>query len=292
MENTRSIVKVILIAFWKILILTAVFFISNMIMGILLPLSNDLIAAMNPDDRFAFFPLFLLNTFINMTVLYIVLVNLRYKGWKLFFMAWLAIWGIFNVPNIIEIYWYNESFPLINYLDATKMLLSTVLPYGAATLTGTFLSGGFKKKEEEWISGFRGGHFGWRIILFSILYPPFYFMCGFIPWSFPEAREFYAGWAATTEPMYILLLFNIIRGALWIGFSIPLLIGLKSRKHAFILMPVILVTATAVSLMQPSAFLPGIVRFAHSIELTVSMTPIGIFMAWFFIKKQKNGIIK
>ncbi|MCK4470785.1 MAG: hypothetical protein KAW49_03265, partial [Anaerolineae bacterium] len=61
----------------------------------------------------------------------------------------------------------------------------------------------------------------WQAIFIS-----FYYCCGFIPWTlFPQVREFYASWAATTEPIPVLLLFNVPRGALWFLFSLPILLG-------------------------------------------------------------------
>jgi hypothetical protein len=278
--------KKILSAFGKILLLTIVYFIVNSIMGVVLPLSNDMVAAMTPEDRAAFIPLFLLNIFINMMVLYLVLTYLRYRGWKLFLEVWMAFWGLFNVLNAVELYWYNESFPLFTYLDVTKLIVNSLIVYGLTTLLGTWLVGGFKREETERQITFVAGRYGWRIGLFCIAYPFFYYCCGFITRIFPKVRAFYAGWATTMEPLYVLLLFNVFRGVLWFIFSLPVLLGVRTRKQAYWLLPLVLFTGTAVSLITPSAFLPGIVRLAHFIELTFSMIVIGLFMVWFFLKEK------
>ncbi len=276
--------KKVLIAIGKILLLTIVFFIANAVMGVLLPLSHDMVAAMTPEDQAVFMPLFLLNVFINMVVMYLMLRYLRDQGLKLFLGVWMAFWGLFIVLNAIELYWYHESFPLFTYLDVTKIVVSALVTYGATTLVGTWLVGGFKRDAQERETTFEAGRFGWRIGLFCVLYPLFYYLCGFIPWSFPEVRAFYAGWASTTEPIPVLLLFNVFRGALWFLFSLPILLGARTRRQAYWLLPLILFTGTAVSLITPSAFLPGNVRFAHFIELTVSMIPVGLFMVWLLLK--------
>jgi hypothetical protein len=271
-------------ALWIIPLLTVVYSIANAIMGVLLPLSNDLMAAMTPEDQAAFMPLFLLNTFINMTVMYVVLKSLRYKGWYLFLSTWMAFFGIFAFVNATELYWYNEAFPLITYLDATKTIIIALVAYSLSTLAGTWLVGGLKREEEGKQTTFEAGRYGWKIGLFCIAYSIFYYCCGFITRIFPEVRAFYAGWAATMEPLPVLLLFNVFRGALWFIFSLPILLGAKTRKQAFWLMPLVLFTGTAVSLIVPSAFLPGIVRLAHFIELTFSMIVVGVFMVWWFVK--------
>ena len=116
-------------AFWKILLLTVVYFIINAIMGMLLPLSNDTMAAMTPEDRAAFMPLFLLKVFFNMVIMYLLLAYLRYKGWKLFLGVWMALWGLITVLNFIELYWYNEAFPLFTYLDVTKMIIISLISF-------------------------------------------------------------------------------------------------------------------------------------------------------------------
>lgn len=276
--------KKIFSAIWKILLLTVVYFILNAIMGIVLPLSNDMIAAMTLEDQAAFMPLFLLNTLINMTVMYLVLINLRYQGWKLFVGAWMAFWGLFTVLNAVELYWYNEAFPLFTYLDVTKMIINSLIVYGLTTLVGTWLVGGFKREEGEHQTAFEAGRYGWKIIVFCVAYAFFYYCCGFITRIFPEVREFYAGWAMTMEPIPVLILFNVPRGALWFIFSLPILFGAKTRKQAYWLMPLVLFAGTAVATIIPSAVMPGIVRLAHFIELGFSMIVVGVFMAWFFVK--------
>lgn len=276
--------KKIFSAFWKILLLTVVYFIINAIMGVVLPLSNDMMAAMTPEDQAAFPLLFLLNIVLNMTVLYLVLTNLRYQGWKLFLGVWMVFWGLFTVLNMVELYWYNESFPLFTYLDVTKIVVNSFVTYGLTTLLGTWLVGGFKRDETEKQTTFEVGRYGWKVLMFCVAYPIFYYCCGFITRIFPEVRAFYAGWAATMEPLYILLLFNVFRGALWLLFSLPILLGARTRKVAFWLMPLVLFTGTAVSVITPSAVMPGIVRLAHFIELGFSMIVVGLFMVWLFVK--------
>jgi hypothetical protein len=280
--------KKIISAFWKILLLTVVYFIVNAIMGVVLPLSNDMMAAMTPKDQAAFLPLFLLNTFINVTALYLTLTYLRYKGWKLFLGVWLAFWGLFTVLNAVELYWYNASFPLFTYLDVTKLIINGLIVYGLTTLLGTWLVGGFKREELEKQTTIEFGRYGRKVLLFCVFYPIFYYLCGFITRIFPEVREFYAGWAMTMEPLYILLLFNVFRGALWLLFSLPILLGAITRKVAFWLMPLVLFTGTAVAVITPSAVMPGIVRFAHFIELGFSMIVVGIVMVWLFVRDKAS----
>ncbi len=278
--------KNFLSALWKILLLTVVFFIANAVSGMLLPLSNDLMAAMTSEDRAAFMPLFLLIVFIRMTMMYIMLICLRYRGWKLFLSVWMAFWGLFTVVNSMELYWYNESFPLITYLDTTKLILSGCIDFGVTALLGTWLTGGFKKKEAKPQTVFMAGRYGSRIGLFLVLYPLFYYACGFIPWSFPEIRAFYTNWVMTSEPIYVLLLFNIPRAALWFLFSLPVLLGSVTRRQAYWFMPSILVVATAFAMIIPSALMPGMVRLGHFIELGFSMTVVGLFMVWLFLKER------
>jgi hypothetical protein len=278
--------KKIFSAFWKILLLTVVFFIGNAVMGVVLPLSNDMMAAMTPEDQAIFTPLFLLNTFITMTVIYLLLTHMRYKGWRLFLAGWVAFFGIFAGVNATEMYWYNESFPLLSYLDVTKMIISGLITHGLTTLVGVWLVGGFKRKEQVSQITFDAGRYGWKIGLFCVAYPLFYYCCGFFTRIFPEVRAFYAGWAMTMEPLYKLLLYNVFRGALWFVSSLPILLGIRTRNQALWLMPLALFAGTAMMMIMPSAFLPGIVRFAHFFELGFSMIVVGLFMVWLFLREK------
>jgi hypothetical protein len=278
--------KHILSALLKTLLLTVVYFIVNAVVGVLLPLSHDMVAALLPEEQASFMPLFLLNTFINVAVLLTTLSCLRYKGWKLFLAGTISFFGLFGVLNGIELIWYNESFPLITYLDAVKMMITNLLTYGVTALVGTWLIKGFKKEEQARKPVFDAGRYGWKIGLFSVLYPLFYYCCGFIPWVFPEVREFYAGWATTSEPIPVLLLFNVFRGALWFAFSLPILLGTTTRRRAFWLLPLVMVTGTAISFVTPNPYMPPMVRVGHFIELTFSMTVVGVFMVWLFLLEQ------
>lgn len=273
---------------WKVVVLTLVYFVANTILGMLLPMSNDLFAAMSPEDQSLFIPLFLLNTFINMNVIYLVLTKLYFKGWKLFLAVWLATFGIFGLVNYIEMFWYNEAFPLITLLDATKVTVISLINYGITSLIGVLLTNGFKREEKERRAEFVAGKYAWRIILFCVTYPFVYLAFGFIPWAFPAVREFYSEWALTSEPIPVLLLFNVFRGFLWFLSSLPILTGTVARKQAFWMMPLILVCGTALTNIIPSAIMPLEIRIPHIIELGSSMTLIGLYQVWLFVRSGRD----
>ena len=277
--------KIILVLF-KIVVLAVVFFIVNAIIGTLLPLSNDMIAPLSVKEQALFMPLYLLYIFIAMSALFITLKCLRYKSLRLYLAVFISFFGLFSVLNQVEIFWYAEAFPLFTTLDVVKMLITDLIAYGIVALVGVWLVKGFKKEKEVKSTVFDAGRSSWKVAVFVVLYPLFYFCCGFIAWSFPAAREFYSGWAATAEPIPVLLLFNVFRGALWLFFSLPLLLGARTRKQAFWLLPFILVIATAGGLIMPNAAMPAMVRLAHGIELTFSMAIVGIFMVWLFLKER------
>jgi hypothetical protein len=190
--------------------------------------------------------------------------------------------------NLLEILWFIKAFPMFTTLDVIKMSFAALFTFGLTALVGTWLVKGFKKEEEARSTVFDAGRFAWKIGLFMVLYSLFYFCCGFIAWAFPATRELYAGWAGTGEQIPVLLLFQVFRGGLWFLFSLPILLGVTTRKQAFWLLPLILVTATALALIVPNASFPAMVRLAHGIELTFSMTVVGIFMVWLFLKEKKG----
>ena len=280
--------KKIISTLFKIVVLVVVFFIVNAIIGILLPLSHDMLAPLSVAEKTLFMPLYLLYIFIAMSALFITLKCLRYKSLRLYLAVFISFIGLFSVLNQVEILWYIEAFPLFTNLDVVKMLITDLFAYGIAALVGVWLVKGFKKEKEMKNTVFDAGRSSWKVAVFVVLYPLFYFCCGFIAWSFPATRELYSGWAATSEPIPILLLFNVFRGGLWLFFSLPLLMGARTRKQAFRLLPFILVIATAGGLIMPNAAMPAMVRLAHGIELTFSMTIVGIFMVWLFLK-EKTG---
>jgi hypothetical protein len=278
--------KNVIMSLLKIIVLVIVFFIVTAVFGALLPLSFDMVAALSLGEQPLFMPLYLLNIFINMSVLFITLKCLRFRKWTLVLAASVSFYGLFIVVNLLEIVWYHEAFPMYTSNDLVKMFLSSPFAYAAAALVGTWLVKGFKTSEPKRHTLFDVGRFGWKIALFMVLYPPFYYFCGFIAWSFSAVRTLYAEWAATMESTWILLLFNVLRGGLWLLFSVPLLLGATTRKRAFWLMPLVLVTATALAYITPNPSFPPMVRVAHGIELTLSMAVVGMFMVMLFLKKK------
>lgn len=280
--------KNIIFILLKIIVLAVVCFIVGAVTGILIPLSHDVIAALSVEEQASFMPLYLLNTLINMSVLFITLNCLRYRSWKLYLAVFISFYGLFSVMNLLEILWFIKAFPMFTTLDVIKMSFAALFTFGLTALVGTWLVKGFKKEEEARSTVFDAGRFAWKIGLFMVLYSLFYFCCGFIAWAFPATRELYAGWAGTMETIPVLLLFQVFRGGLWFLFSLPILLGVTTRKQAFWLLPLILVTATALALIVPNASFPAMVRLAHGIELTFSMTVVGIFMVWLFLKEKKG----
>lgn len=280
--------KNIMFILLKIIVLVVVCFIVDAVTGILLPLSHDVIAALSVEEQASFMPLYLLNTLINMSVLFITLNCLRYRSWKLYLAVFISFYGLFMVMNQLEMLWFIEAFPLFTTLDVIKMSFAALFTFGLTALVGTWLVKGFKKEEEARSTVFDAGRFAWKIGLFMVLYSLFYVCCGFIAWAFPATRELYAGWAETMETIPVLLLFQVFRGGLWFLFSLPILLGVTTRKQAFWLLPLILVTATALALIVPNASFPAMVRLAHGIELTFCMTVVGIFMVWLFLKEKKG----
>ena len=96
--------KKLLSASWKVLLLTVIYFVISAVIGTLLPLSNDMMAAMTPEDQAVFMPLYLLNILSTMTVMYLALIHLKYRGWKLFLAIWMTFLGLFTLVNAIEMY--------------------------------------------------------------------------------------------------------------------------------------------------------------------------------------------
>jgi hypothetical protein len=87
----------------------------------------------------------------------------------------------------------------------------------------------------------------------------------------------------------VLLLFNVLRGLLWFAFSLPILLGTTTRKRTFWLLPLAMVTGTAMTFITPNPYMPPMVRVGHFIELGFSMTVVGVFMVWLFLK-EKTGL--
>jgi hypothetical protein len=248
--------KAIIAAVPKFFLLVILFLTVNAVFDLALPLSFDLIGAIDSQERAMFAPLYLVSVCLTMSVMLITLNALRYRGWKLFLVTFSAFYGLFVVFNQIEVIYLSQLFPRYTPADTVKVMVTAVFTYGLATLLGTWMVNGFEREEGENRASFEGGRYYWKVVLFMAFYHLFYL-------KFPQ-------------------------GPLMLLSSLPILMGARTRRQAYCLMPLVLVTGTAGSQIPPSPVVSQIVRLLHALEMVIFMSFIGWFMAWLFLKEKKG----
>lgn len=125
---------------------------------------------------------------------------------------------------------------------------------------------------------------GWwigRIGLCSLCYVVLYFTAGALIW--PAIRSFYEAEGLTPDPALVLPL-QVVRGALYVLFVLPLLRSLAVRRwQASLAMAAMFpVLAGVAALLVPNPVFPDAVRGCHLIEIGWSNFVYGALVGWLF----------
>lgn len=119
------------------------------------------------------------------------------------------------------------------------------------------------------------------VLVVGAVYVPIYFIAGMfiaVPLSGPA-------FAGTYENMQLpawLPLFQFARGIVWAGILWFLVGNHRPGRDARITAAITLCIFSSVSLIQPNPYMQDALRFAHLVELMVSMAVLGWISAWIF----------
>jgi hypothetical protein len=267
---------------WLLFASGAIYMVATFLLGALLPLSDDINAAMTDQAG----PLMIVSVMIHTFVVGILVggtvISLRYRGLKLYVGSLATFWVILSVLNQMEVLYFREALPLFTNRDIIYMTLQELLELAICIGIAMSLSRRERLSRPVFRPETLPRRFGIRIAAAIAGYPLIYYSFGFIAWAFPETRELYAEWAESSGELLPLLGFQLLRAVGWCFSALYLLRGVSARREALILVPVLFVAATAWGLIIPNPVIPQMVRLAHGIELTVSMALIGILTVLVF----------
>lgn len=270
-------------------------FVSGLLMG-LFGFVNP--ATFGPEQALDPLPALFLVCLLNVLVVTWFVNRSRLIGFRLAMVVFVIIFGVMFFMTQIETIYFNSSIQM-----PWQVIISTVITGLVTGLVVAWLSARLKRKigvvEQANIQTKSSGeslvNTVWKFAALSLVYVVFYFSFGyFIAWQFPELREFYSGsreilpflahmqQQIATDPW--LILFQIIRGILWVAIGYSVAVNIMQVKYweKIILVGLMLSVGLATPLLVPNEYMPRVVRFGHFFELLIENFLFGVLVVLLF----------
>lgn len=228
----------------------------------------------------------LLHLLINSFFIIYLLKRLSLKGIRLIAVTALSVYGLQIFMTQIETWIFIKAFPQITPQLLTNIFASNLINIVVVTVAGYFLwkpASSIDNKEKMKIE-FRDKR--WKIVVLSVFYMILYFTFGYIvPWQLEEARQFYQS-STTSIGNTPLAFIQIVRGAMWVLFCLPVLFNLKGGKiEKFVIITLMMALLPTILLLMPNPFMPVTIRMAHFAETFMSNGILGACIVWLMTSK-------
>jgi hypothetical protein len=235
-------------------------------------------------------------------VLITVLVRqLRFSGWKLALMVMALFYGMKTFTAQIEAWYF---MPNVNGLNVGHLMGMTLPVSVGVPLLATWLLRRWKPDAEDapvWrIPSIPRGELWMKIAFISaIVYPVLFFSFGyFVAWQSPAVREFYSNLGSPPNPSGFLAhqldtfskdpfvyFFEVMRGALWVAFALPILwAGRGSERTRTLLVATFFALIENDSHLLPNPLMVPEVRAYHFIETASSNFLLGLITSWLLLR--------
>ncbi len=275
------------------LLLLFIFAISFVLPNILFP-PHVKIVEQKENNTFAL----LLVLLVDLSILIYLIQRLELWGIKLFLGVVIVFWGLQTFITQTETWYFRAAMPKITNDELRNFFL---LPLLTSIIFAPLAIWILRKwKQDTKGSGYHGkASLNWKELLWlSVAYVVIYFVFGyFVAWQFEAVRIFYSGspdklgfiaqFKQTIHAKNSILLFQLLRGFLWVVIGLPMLLYSKGSKREIILMCVVLYAfLPAIQLILDNPFMPKQVRIAHLIETSMSNGLFGLLIGYASTRKR------
>lgn len=289
MKSTNTL-KSILSGIFQWLGIALSFFLSLILVGLLLPFPDALSAA-RPAMGIVQAPFdMILNALVNATLIFWIVKRSSYKGLQLIVQLFLSVFGVQTFLTQLETAYFIQAFPLLTgnlevYTIVFRAFLSTLLVAVFATLiTGSVKTG--RKVRNSFCTPAQ------RTLVVAawlgLLYVALYFIFGyFIAYQSADVRSFY-GQTGDLKPFFEELkqsfinkpdspFFQYCRGVVWVLCLLPIVKGFTGDKTELILLSTLFFAfMPTIQLLFANPLMPASVGLYHFAEVALST---GIFGA-------------
>ncbi|HRJ41629.1 MAG TPA: hypothetical protein PL105_07105, partial [Caldilineaceae bacterium] len=238
-------------------------------------------ATQSPDEAAQAGMALLIVCTVNALLLMWPIARSRWHGWRLVGAMGLVFFGVQTFMSQIETVFFGSAFN-IPQEEMTSIIFSGLLTAIFFTPLAVLILGKLRtpKAEDDSPASLGLSRSGWvkRLALLPGVYVVLYFLFGyFIAWQSPDVRLLYSG-STDIRPFFEhmggilanspeLVLFQYVRGLLWIGLALPILrlmAGTAWEKSIVVgLLFGLLITT---QLLFPNPYMAAPVRLAHFVE--------------------------
>lgn len=281
--HMKTVLKTMLI----VIIASIVFMIGSAIV----PYSEAFTAATSNSDPSLILFLFLNNLWLCATIIYIV-KHSKWEGKKLLFGTMFVLFMVYCFMTQIETWFFGNAFEVLTKMDIILIMITNFIPILVSVpLSIRMFRNEFKNPGTESLAETSG--FAKKVIILGLIYVVVYFVFGyFVAWQFKDVRVFYSGNPVKTGFVEKLILnykedaiiypFQFLRGVLFTLSIMPLVYMMKGKGKALLISLCLVYLSPAVALIIPNVLFPDTVRWAHFIEMVVSMFCFAV-ISWYVI---------
>ena len=221
---------------------------------------------------------------LQAAVLGYVLVRTTWHGWKLVAALFAVYWGITVFQTQIEAIVFLQYFESIIPTETMPALIvnGTIAALLIAPIA-VFIFNKYNPPAAPQTAAqslhLSAAQWIWKVGALSVIYLVVYFLFGFVA-VILGGDAFQQYYANLQLPAWILP-FQILRGAIWVLLTIPLIRMMRGSAREIGLGVALVLSVTLASLViPPNEFMPAQIRFAHFVELFMSMFVFGWIDYW------------
>jgi len=266
----------------KVLALTILYLIISMISGGLLASG----VPQPPEDQMnAVFLGLILVAVTESTIVTIIMVRSRWRGWRLALATGFSMFGVMQVMTQVETAYFGPALG-IPYSMLPALILPDLATIAVFTPLAVLILGKRHAPDEVDEQPQRAimprKQWAVKLVAIATIYCVLYFGFGFvIAWTNPELRAAYGGGADPAFSLYRLVPFQIFRSALWVLFALPVIRGTRATTWQLALLVGFLYSlGMNITLAIPNPFFTDSMRLSHFIETASSNFIFGLIVTW------------
>ncbi len=214
-------------------------------------------------------------------LLYFAAVKSDFGGWRLYLALLCVYFGLHVIMANIEAFIFITALAPLTRGDVFMIMLKDLFVIPLYLVALVLLVGRWRTPataNPRPLAEILNRQLLWKVILLALIYPAIYFGFGrMVAWQFAAVREYYATTTIVNSQL-LLTLIQIMRGALWVGFGLPIFLMFRSDRRAIVFSALFYSILASVSLLIPNSFMPTAVRIPHLIELATSMLVFGLLV--------------
>lgn len=263
--------------------------------SIFIPVSEEILKRLNPEEMNLFFPLLLLLA-IYISITYLLLIRSSELSKKSLLVKLVtANFILFPLMGLLEMFFWGDAFKGIETSEFIKIFFRFVITFSVFSVYLMLIHKPNLELSTQSDTSESFKQLMYKIITISLIYFIIYNFFGyFVAWQFEETRIFYTGSADIkdffsamfqniSDPVFVLV--HLFRGVLFgiAGYLFHSILSCSRKKELLIMS--LLFGGFGFQIILPNPMFPEMVRISHFLETTSSMLVFGFLVGYVLSNK-------